>query len=91
MMSNDKFNVVEVRNLIWEDIYLINRYVTFMATKNFSYRTIPLNQLIINTLTELKKESVSNLVFIYKGKPYQSETAWRKAWKTTLKNQEYLI
>lgn len=77
----------EIVKLRWEDIDFTDKYIHVNESKNNEYRTIPINDILLYTLVELKKESENEYVFTTKlGKHYTSNTAWKTVWSNTLKN-----
>jgi len=79
----------EIAKLKWCDVDLKDRYIHINETKNGEYRSVPINDLLLDTLRELKKNSTSEYVFTSKeGNPYISKTAWKTAWTNTLKKSQ---
>jgi len=76
----------ELRLLKWEDVDLENGYIYVQETKNNDSRAIPVCDVLLDTLKDLKRNSRSEYVFTTpEGEPYASKTAWRTAWHNTLK------
>ncbi|HEX9666404.1 MAG TPA: site-specific integrase [Thermodesulfobacteriota bacterium] len=74
----------EILGLKWEDVNLKQRTITVRDTKNFEFRFIPINETLLQTLTELQENASSEYVFNYKGSPVKEiksafETALNKA------------
>ncbi|NIP39179.1 MAG: site-specific integrase [Candidatus Dadabacteria bacterium] len=76
----------EIVKLRWEDIDFTGKYIHVNESKNNEYRTIPINDILFDTLTGLNRISKNEYVFTTKlGKAYTSNTAWKTVWTNTLK------
>lgn len=76
----------ELTKLRWEEVDLEAGYIYIRETKNNESRAIPLNDTLMDTLLKLKKDSNSEYVFTTnKGKPYTSDTAWKRVWMTAFR------
>ncbi len=73
----------EFAKLKWENIDFKDRYILITETKNNESRSI--SDILFNTLIEMDQNS--NYEYVFKtpdGKPYLSDTAWKRAFKTAL-------
>ncbi len=76
----------ELVKLRWEDVDLEDGYIYVKETKNNESRAIPINHTLIDTLLKQKRDSNSEYIFTtHKGKPYISDSAWKKAWMAALR------
>jgi len=79
----------EISKLKWIDVDLEDGYIHVNESKNGEYRSIPINELLLDTLRKLKKNSTGEYVFTSReGNPYISKTAWKTAWTNTLKKSQ---
>jgi integrase len=76
----------ELAKLRWEDVDLEAEFMYTRESKNNESRPISINASLMNTLRKLKKDSNSEYVFTkHEGKPYTSNTAWKRAWISALR------
>ncbi len=76
----------ELTKLRWEDVDLEAGYIYIRESKNNESRPIPINNTLMDTLLKLKKDSNSEYVFTtHEGKPYTSDSAWKRSWMTALR------
>ncbi len=76
----------ELTKLRWEDVDLEAGHIYIRESKNNESRPISINATLMDALVKLKKNSSSEYVFTtHEGKPYTSNTAWKRAWMTALK------
>ena len=76
----------EIAGLRWKFIDFEGGSIYIAETKNDEPRTIPIDDLLLKTLLDLKKNAVSDFVFTtQEGKPYTSKTSWKRAWSTAIR------
>lgn len=62
----------EIIRLRWNEVDFDNRIITILRTKNKEIRKVPINDYLLETLVELKKNLNCDMVFTYKGKPVKT-------------------
>jgi integrase len=62
----------EALRLEWKDVDLTNRMLTVRTSKNNESRTLPINQVLFDLFTDLKRKAISGYVFCHEnGSPYR--------------------
>ena len=76
----------EIAKLKWENVDFEDEYIYVKETKNNESRGIPIDDTLLETLHNLKKNRDCEFVFTtHEGNPYIHITVWKRAWATALK------
>ena len=76
----------EIAKLKWENIDFEDKYIHVTDIKNGELKSIPINEILLESLLKLKKNASTDSVFTtHLRKPYTYVSAWKTAWDTALK------
>jgi len=77
----------EISKLKWDNVDLETKYIHLEETKTNEPRSIPINNVLFESLLALKEASISEYVFTRPdGQSYSSRTSWRYLWDKALKD-----
>ena len=76
----------EIRKLKWSEVDLGEGYIHVIESKNDEWRSIPIGDVLIEILKELKFNSKSDYVFTTQdGKPFTSRKSWDGAFNNAIR------
>ncbi|MFI5322075.1 MAG: tyrosine-type recombinase/integrase [Thermodesulfobacteriota bacterium] len=76
----------EIAKLKWKDVDLEEGYIHVVEAKNGESRSIPIDEPLLSTLSDLSRDAVNEFVFTGPDStPYTSSTSWKRTWCTTLR------
>ncbi|HEX3034952.1 MAG TPA: site-specific integrase [Thermodesulfobacteriota bacterium] len=76
----------EIVRLRWQDVDFESGYIFARETKNNEDRAIPFDETLETELLKLRENTTCEYVFTTdESKPYSSNTAWKRTWRTALK------